>query len=102
MILRDKDKQVLTLLFSSINSPIEVIAYGSRVNNSAHEASDLDLVIRTKNHEPISLNLYSNLVERIRQSNIPFLVELRDWNTLPKSFHKQIEKNSTIIYSNIN
>ena len=102
MILSDKDKQVLIQLFSSINKPIEVIAYGSRVNNTAHDGSDLDLVIRTNNHEPLNENIYSNLVEKIRQSNIPFLVELRDWNTLPTSFHKQIEKNSTIIYSNIN
>ena len=101
MILREKDKQMLIQIFSSIDKPIEIIAYGSRVNNTAHEGSDLDLVIRTKYHEPLNVCLYSELVEKIRQSNIPFLVELRDWTTLPTSFHRQIEKNSQVIFSNI-
>lgn len=100
MILRDKDKQRLIQLFSRIESPVEVLAYGNRVNNTAHEASDLDLVIRTKNGEPINKNVYSELQEQLKQSNIPILVELRDWTTLPKSFHLQIEKNCELIYSN--
>lgn len=101
MLLREKDKQVLIQLFSSIDKPFELIAYGSRVNNTAHEGSDLDLVIRTQNLEPLNINVYSDLVEKIKQSNVPFLVELRDWTTLPSSFHKQIEENSQVIYSNI-
>jgi len=102
MLLREKDKQILIQLFSSVDKPLELIAYGSRVNNTAHEGSDLDLVIRTQNEEPISLNLYSDLVEKIKQSNIPFLVELRDWSTLPNSFHKQVSENSQVIFTNIN
>ncbi len=102
MILREKDKQQLIQLFSRIENPVEVLAYGSRVNNTAHEASDLDLVIRSKNGEPISKNVYADLQEQIKQSNIPILVELREWTTLPKSFHRQIEKKYELIYSNFN
>ncbi len=102
MLLREKDKQLLIQLFSRIEQPVEVLAYGSRVNNTAHEASDLNLVIRSKNAKPISKNVYADLQEQIKQSNIPILVELRDWTTLAASFHKQIEKNCEIIYSNIN
>lgn len=102
MILREKDKQVLIQLFSRIEKPIEVLAYGSRVNNTAHEASDLDLVIRTKNNEQISQQVYANLQEQLKQSNIPILVELRDWTTLPESFHQQIEKKCEVIYSSFN
>ncbi len=101
MILREKDKETLIQLFSGVDKPLELIAYGSRVNNTAHEGSDLDLVIRTQTEEPISINLYSDLVEKIKQSNIPFLVELRDWSTLPTSFHKQISENSQVIFTNI-
>lgn len=101
MILREKDKETLIQLFSGVDKPLELIAYGSRVNNTAHEGSDLDLVIRTQTEEPISINLYSDLVEKIKQSNIPFLVELRDWSTIPTSFHKQISENSQVIFTNI-
>jgi len=100
MILREKDRQTLIQLFCQIENQIEVLAYGSRVNNTAHEGSDLDLVIRSKNNEPISHELYTYLQEQIQQSNIPILVELKDWNTLPTSFHKQIEKNCEQLYAN--
>ena len=102
MILREKDKQILIDLFSQLEGPVEVLAYGSRVNNTAHDASDLDLVIRTKNHKPLTLTVYAHLQDQIKQSNIPILVELRDWTTLPESFHRQIEKQCEVLYSSIN
>lgn len=54
------------------------LQYRDNRNSTAHEGSDLDLVISTPNREPISLEIYSDLVEKIKQSNMPFLVELRD------------------------
>ena len=102
MILREKDKQLLIDLFSQLERPVEVLAYGSRVNNTAHDGSDLDLVIRTKNHKPLSAAVYTHLQEQIKQSNIPILVELRDWTKIPESFHQQIEKQYEFIYSSIN
>ena len=102
MLLREKDKQTLIHLFSQLEDPVEVLAYGSRVNNTAHDGSDLDLVIRTKNNKPLTAKVYANLQEQITQSNIPILVELRDWNTLPESFHRQIEKQNEVLYSNNN
>ena len=102
MILREKDKQTLIHLFKRIESPVEVLAYGSRVNNTAHDGSDLDLVIRTKDRTPLESTVYADLQEQITESNIPILVELRDWSTLPESFHRQIEKQFEVLYSNIN
>lgn len=100
MLIRQKDRQTLLALFHQIKEPVEVLAYGSRVNNTAHEASDLDLVIRSKNSEPINAHDIKLLQEQIRESNIPILVELRDWETLPASFRRQIEKQCTLFYSN--
>ncbi len=101
MLLREKDRVELLKLFETIAMPVEVIAYGSRVNGTAHEASDLDLVIRTQNHAPLDREVFAALVEKIKDSNIPILVELRDWATLPENFHKQIEKKCRVIYSSI-
>ena len=100
MILREKDKLTLYKLFSEIKQPVEIWAYGSRVNNTAHDASDLDLVIRTQNLEPIPAYDYIHLLERIKESNIPILVEVSDWNKLPDNFHRQIEKQFEVFYSN--
>lgn len=101
MYIRDKDLQSLYKLFSEIKQPVEIWAYGSRVNNTAHDASDLDLVIRTQNLQAMSVSEYTLVVEKIKESNIPILVELRDWSTLPPSFHRQIEKQYEVLFTNI-
>ena len=100
MLLREKDKQTLLQIFASVAVPFEVWAYGSRVNGQAHEGSDLDLVIRSPNAAPIPYDSYAALSEKIRDSNIPILVELRDWAMLPESFHKNIERRYEVLFSN--
>jgi predicted nucleotidyltransferase len=101
MLLREKDKKSLIAIFETANVPFEVWAYGSRVNGSAHDGSDLDLVIRSQSLNKLPANIYIDLCEKIRDSNIPILVELRDWAMLPESFHKNIEKQYEVLYSNL-
>jgi len=100
MLLREKDKQTLLQIFSAVKLPIEVWAYGSRVNGKAHEGSDLDLVIRTSNLSSIPIDIFSSLYEKIKDSNIPILVELRDWVHLPASFHANIEQQYEPLFDN--
>ena len=92
-----KYKKILERLFRAYLPDVEVWAYGSRVNGKSHPASDLDLVLRApKLKEVNSLKLY-DLKEALTESNIPFLVEARDWVLLPKSFHREIERNYIIL-----
>ena len=101
MMLRNKDKETLLNIFSTLEIPVEIWAYGSRVNGTAHEGSDLDLVIRDLNQKPLPTDVFAELCEKIRNSNIPILVELRDWALLPESFHKNIAKQFEVLYSNV-
>lgn len=101
MLLRDKDRQTLIEIFESIHTPIEVWAYGSRVKGSAHSGSDLDLVLRSESLNGIPLSEYNELCERIRNSNIPILVELRDWATLPDNFYQNILQHHEVLFSNL-
>ncbi len=100
MLLRIKDKHTLVSIFSSVNAPFEVWAYGSRVNGQAHDGSDLDLVIRGPQLQQIPYNILISIKEKIKESNIPIIVELFDWARLPKTFHKNIEENHEILFSN--
>ncbi len=100
MLLRAKDKQALLQIFSALNLPVEIWAYGSRVSGSAHEGSDLDLVIRSRQLAALPLGTVDQLNEKIRDSNIPILVELRDWAMLPESFHKNIEQHFEVLFDN--
>jgi uncharacterized protein len=101
MLLREKDKKALLDIFQDTETPINVWAYGSRVNGKAHSGSDLDLVVRTLDLKPLSIDEYDTLCEKITDSNIPILVELRDWARLPASFHQNIEANYEVLFSSM-
>lgn len=101
MLLRDKDKQTLLQIFSKVKIPMEVWAYGSRVTGEAHEGSDLDLVIRSKDLLKFPLDTLSNIKDEIRESNIPILVDLFDWARLPESFYSNILAHHEILFSNL-
>jgi uncharacterized protein len=102
MLLREKDRQSLIVIFETIPAPVEIWAYGSRVYGTAHSGSDLDLVLRTSNLKPLNKDELNVLCEKIRESNIPILVELRDWATLPISFHKNISAQYEVLFSSLN
>ena len=76
----------------------EVWAYGSRVNGGSHEGSDLDLVVRGPMLEPLGVE-FIDLVEALRESNIPILVQAHDWANLPDSFHREIERDYVVVQS---
>lgn len=101
MLIRDKDRQALLHIFATLSVPAEVWAYGSRVNGTAHAGSDLDLVIRSQTLAPIPADIFDKLYERIKNSNIPILVELHDWARLPESFHRNIEQQYEVLYDNV-
>lgn len=99
MLLKTKYKQILLDIFSEVSIPIEVWAYGSRVKGTAHDGSDLDLVIVTHDRKKLPVDVLMDLKEKIRESNIPILVELFDWARLPESFHKNINSCHEILFS---
>ena len=101
MLLRTKDKERLFEIFSSIEIPIEVWAYGSRVNGEAHDGSDLDLVIRGKELKRIPSEIFSDLKYKIQESNIPILVDMFDWTLLPESFRANIQLHHEVLFNNL-
>ena len=101
MLLRNKVKERLMAIFEAIDYSFEVWAFGSRVNGTAHVGSDLDLVIRTEDLHKLPFTLLSNIQETLRESNIPIIIEICDWARLPESFHKNIEAQHELLYSNL-
>ncbi len=75
----------------------EVWAYGSRINGRSHPGSDLDLVLRSPTLEPIPDAGFFDLVEALERSNIPILVQVHEWTSLPESFHREIERDHVVM-----
>ena len=97
LFLRDKDKQQLLKLLADYLPTVTAWAYGSRVNGDAHDTSDLDLVLRSADLSPIPVLELEDFLEALTNSNIPILVEARDWARLPASFHVEIVKNYVVL-----
>ena len=91
-----RHRRAIDVLLGEHLPGVEVWAYGSRVNGRSHDGSDLDLVLRGKELKEISDDRLGNFKEAIRDSTIPFLVEVRDWATLPKRFLTEIEREHVV------
>ena len=90
LYLQDRFRREVDRILNAHVPDMEVWAYGSRVNGMAHEASDLDLVLRARGLEPVSAGRIEALREAFRESNIPIIVDVHDWAMIPESFHEEI------------
>ncbi|WP_419811520.1 nucleotidyltransferase family protein [Bacterioplanoides sp.] len=90
--LRDTDKQQLCSLVNQYLPGVSVWVYGSRINGRSHDGSDLDVVLRSEDLSALDYDQLQALRETLTESDIPILVDLRDWAALPKTFHQEITK----------
>lgn len=97
LLLREQDRKRLVELLHAHLPAVTAWAYGSRVNGDAHEASDLDLVLRTPDLSPIPLEDLDAFLQALQQSNIPIVIEARDWARLPPPFHQEILKKYAVV-----
>lgn len=97
LLIREKDRAAVLQLLARYLPGVTAWAYGSRVNGTAHDASDLDLVLRSRDLSPISWGALDEFITALRDSNIPILIEARDWTRLPASFHHEILKNYVVL-----
>lgn len=98
MQLREKDqKEIIRLAKESFTRPVKIWAYGSRVSGMAHEGSDLDLVLLPDGYEMIDLCELGMFKDLLQESTIPILVQVLDWNRIPKSFQANVLKEYEVL-----
>lgn len=96
LYLREKDQRQLRDLLARFLPEVSVWVYGSRINGTAHEASDLDIVLRSSDLSLIPILELEDFLQAVKDSTIPILIEARDWARLPASFHQEILKNYVV------
>ena len=84
--------QAIKEILSSFLPYKKVIAYGSRVKWNASETSDLDLAVFNATDKQIY-----NAKEAFDESNIPFIVQILNWDTIPQDFKENIEQKYHIL-----
>ncbi len=91
---------VRQILLNHFSSHASVWVFGSRVKGTARKFSDLDLVIDI-NHRPLPLILLTQLLDDFEESDLPYKVDVVDWNTISDDFKTEIiEERIPLIISN--
>lgn len=75
----------------------EVRAFGSRVSHTAKSYSDLDLAVVGK--AELNQSRLNRLIEAFEESELPFRIDVLDWNAISESFRIIIEQSYEIIQS---
>jgi predicted nucleotidyltransferase len=88
---------LLELMEEHLPDDVQVIAYGSRVDGTAHDASDLDLSLKTTSGAPVERGVFFGFVKAVKYSNIPFLVDIFDYARLPESFQVAIDEGGVVL-----
>ena len=86
--------KMLTDIFDEYCPHADVWAYGSRINGRAHDGSDLDLVVKNFNGDKISIG---ELKEIFVESDIPFLIDIHEFDAMPDFMQTEILKNYVVI-----
>lgn len=94
--------QTLLRLLAEHTPQAEVWAFGSRINGTGHEGSDLDIVLRNPAGLQHSTERYFELKEAVQESSLPILIEMHDWAHLPASFHTEISHRYVVLQEPMN
>lgn len=73
--------------------PYRFYAFGSRVKGTMRKFSDLDLCFK----DAISLSEQSRILEDFEESDLPFRVDLLDWNKIDERFRQYIADDLELI-----
>ncbi len=78
----------LSIVFQILKKyPYAFYAFGSRVKGTAKQFSDLDLVF----FDDIPWNIRSHIDEDFEESDLPFKVDIIDWQICDEQFKKSIK-----------
>ncbi|HDL86720.1 MAG TPA: nucleotidyltransferase domain-containing protein [Candidatus Acetothermia bacterium] len=77
----------------------EVRAFGSRVAGRSKVYSDLDLAVVCQKN--LSAECLRHLKEAFEESDLPFRVDVLDWNRTSESFRKVIEQGYEVIQESL-
>ncbi|OGV52241.1 MAG: hypothetical protein A3F46_02570 [Legionellales bacterium RIFCSPHIGHO2_12_FULL_42_9] len=87
IFITTEDYKILASIFQNLSC--EVFVFGSRIKGTQQKFSDLDICLKTKN--PTELIDIATLKETLTNSNLPFTVDVIDYNNVSKGFKKIID-----------
>lgn len=93
--VKEEYLESLKEIFSRYCPKAEIWAYGSRIKGGSHSGSDLDLTVKSFHDNTKSIDRLRDL---LNDSDIPFLIDIHEFDKLPGSFKEEILKNYVQIF----
>lgn len=88
MPISDKQKKFLISSIRKVFPKTEILVFGSRIRDDFKKNSDLDLCL--KSDAPLELTQLGTLKEIFSQSDLPYKIDLVDWNRISPEFQENI------------
>jgi predicted nucleotidyltransferase len=85
----EKHLQIILAILKQFLPNCEVRIFGSRYHGTVKTYSDLDLAIVGK--EKLDCNVLDDTKEAFEESDLPYRVDLLDWNAISSEFRNVIE-----------
>ncbi len=89
--LKENELEIIQKILSPYHKLYNIYVFGSRIKGNHRKFSDLDLCFISEKEMPL-LHL-GNLTEEFEESNLPFKVDIIDYNRVTDEFKKIIDKN---------
>jgi len=93
--ITDTERWLVESIIKSRIPVCRVIAFGSRVNGTNSSASDLDIAIDSGDNQPVPV---WDIREDFMESDIPFKVDVLDYQSISDSFRKIIDKQNEELF----
>lgn len=97
LMLESRHLRLLLELLARHVPGTEVRAFGSRVKGTAHEGSDLDLLLGNPAESMHPVPGLPALVSALQASALPMLVDVHDACRLPPAFLEEINRHSVLL-----
>jgi predicted nucleotidyltransferase len=88
--ITEEQERTIKALFSRYLPNTKVWVYGSRIDGSSNENSDLDVVVFSNDEQMVCL---AELREELERNFLPFRIDLFIWEHIPESFKDSILSN---------
>ena len=87
-ISQDQRRQIVSILRRFLPTDCRVVVFGSRLGSDHHQYSDLDICVIGE--VEMSDLKWSDMLQTIAETDLPFKVDLSRFDDLPASFQEDV------------
>jgi predicted nucleotidyltransferase len=93
------EMKIIRGIIGDFASDCDVFAFGSRYKKSSKDYSDLDLAFICKGGEKLGLKRIGQLEYAFAESDLPYSVDVVDYNSISDTFKSIIDSGNEQIYT---